>query len=124
MFGIGLFEITVIMIVGLLFIGPKRLPEVARQGGKFFVKLRRITNDVKSSVDQFVQEAETEVFTEERNKLEALIRKQISEDESAAKEAHTDAEDTYDSKAESFDPHASFHQEKDLRDLEEKKDAE
>ena len=124
MFGIGLFEITVIMIVGLLFIGPTRLPEVARQGGKFFVKLRRITNDVKSSVDQFVQEAETEVFTEERNKLEALIRKQISEDESAIEDAQTAADDTHDLKVESFNPHLSFHQEKDLQDLEEKKDAE
>lgn len=122
MFGIGLFEITVILIVGLLFIGPSRLPEVARQAGKFFVKMRRITNDMRQSVDTFVQQAESEVFAEERQKLEALIRENIAEVPASEHES-THEENDNPPNAETFDPHTSLSHEEELNPSEQKKDA-
>jgi len=50
MFGIGFQELLVIMVVALIVLGPKRLPEVARSLGKFYRELTSSINEVKSSV--------------------------------------------------------------------------
>ena len=46
MFGIGMPELLVIMVVALVVLGPKRLPELARQLGKAVAEFRRQTSDV------------------------------------------------------------------------------
>jgi len=76
MFGIGIFELIVIAVVALIFVGPKRLPEVMRQGGKLFVQLRRTANDVKSQFDGVIEQAEAEIRKAERLKLQTLLEAQ------------------------------------------------
>lgn len=46
MFGIGLPELLVILVVALIVLGPKRLPEVARTLGKGLAEFRRATSDI------------------------------------------------------------------------------
>ena len=50
MFGsIGMTELIVIMVVALVVIGPKRLPEMARTLGKALGDFKRATSDFQSS---------------------------------------------------------------------------
>ena len=47
MFGIGMTELLVIFVIGLLVLGPKRLPELARSLGKGLAEFRRASTDMR-----------------------------------------------------------------------------
>ncbi|RUM59286.1 MAG: twin-arginine translocase subunit TatB [Persephonella sp.] len=50
MFGIGFGELIVIFIIALIVLGPKRLPEFARNVAKVYREVMGTINEVKSSV--------------------------------------------------------------------------
>jgi len=52
MFDIGFAELIVIAIVGLLVIGPERLPSAIRTGALWVNRLRRGFNEIKMEVQQ------------------------------------------------------------------------
>lgn len=86
MFGIGVTELIVIAGVALLFVGPKRLPEMARQFGKLFVQARRATSDVRSAFDDVVRQAEDEMRKEERESIKNLLSGRINLEETKPSE--------------------------------------
>ena len=47
MFGIGMTELLVILVIGLLVIGPKKLPELARSLGKGLAEFRRASTEIR-----------------------------------------------------------------------------
>ena len=56
MFNIGFWELFIIVIAGLLLIGPKQLPDIARTVGKTLRKLRRTGDELRDSARQIVEE--------------------------------------------------------------------
>ena len=48
-------EILVILLVALIVLGPKRLPEVGRQVGKAMRELRKVQSDVRAQLDDVLQ---------------------------------------------------------------------
>ena len=47
MFGIGMTELLVILTIGLIVIGPKKLPELARSLGKGLAEFRRASTEMR-----------------------------------------------------------------------------
>jgi Tat protein translocase TatB subunit len=51
MFGIGMPELIVIMVIALIVIGPKKLPDLARALGRGMAEFRKATQEIKDSLD-------------------------------------------------------------------------
>lgn len=58
MFDIGGWEILIIAVVGLIVIGPERLPDVARTVGRWVGRIRRFIVNVKADIDKEIQQEE------------------------------------------------------------------
>jgi Tat protein translocase TatB subunit len=58
MFGIGMTELMVIFVIGLVVLGPKRLPELARTLGKSLAEFRRASNDLRREFMNATEEAD------------------------------------------------------------------
>ena len=52
---LGPAEILVILVVALIVLGPKRLPEAGRQVGKALAEVRRWSTDVRSEIRDAVE---------------------------------------------------------------------
>ena len=51
MFGIGIPELIIIMVIALIVIGPSKLPELARSLGKGMAEFKKATQDIKQHLD-------------------------------------------------------------------------
>jgi Tat protein translocase TatB subunit len=66
MFGIGMPELLVILVVALVVLGPNRLPELARTLGKAMAEFRRQSTDI---MDEFQNQMRVEEDTARRAKV-------------------------------------------------------
>ena len=88
MFDIGFLELMVVGILGLLILGPERLPKAARTVGLFIGKIRRTMGNIQDDLER-------QVRTEElKNKLKDPYATFMDEEERAAAEAKEQADST------------------------------
>jgi len=91
MFGLGVTEVLVILIVAFLLFGPQQLPEVGRQVGKAVKGFRDATEDVRKSVEPELNLMQAEVKAIEQDlqssmkEAEDSLKNQAEQSEEAKK---------------------------------------
>jgi Tat protein translocase TatB subunit len=60
-FGIGMQELIIILVVALIFIGPKKLPDLAKALGKGVAQFKNAMDDVKGTFDEGIKKEMNQV---------------------------------------------------------------
>ena len=91
MFDFGFSEMVVVALVGLIVLGPDRMPKVARQVGQWIGKLQRYVSDVKSDINRQMELDELRKLQTEMQSaasdLERSVQSTINETESSLNQA-------------------------------------
>jgi Tat protein translocase TatB subunit len=77
---LGFPEMVFLVILAFMLFGPKRLPEIARQLGKFVAEFKKASNDFQSQIHQEIRKLELE-DVDPRKHLEAVVPKLPSEED-------------------------------------------
>ena len=89
MFDLGLSKIFILAIVGLIVLGPERLPKVARVAGALFGRAQRYVQTVKDEVTR-------EMNASELNEIKDMAKSVQSDIRSAEQQMRQSWQDTHD----------------------------
>lgn len=97
MFGLGATEVIVILVLALIFIGPKKLPELAKGLGKGLREFQKAKDDIMTQVNdeasdeklaEFIREKKVKE-SEESEELSTAPEEKTAETENKSKEDST-----------------------------------
>ncbi|ACS79615.1 Sec-independent protein translocase protein TatB [Maridesulfovibrio salexigens] len=96
MFGIGSTELIVILVVALILIGPQKLPELIKNLGKGLSEVKKMSNDVKNTLDAEISAADEERAQKEDAEREAARKKAEAEAMEKARQAEAEKQQAAD----------------------------
>ncbi len=85
MLGIGMQEIIIVLVVALIVIGPKKLPDLAKALGRALGEFRRAADDLKENLDINGVREEKEKLMREFSKEKLSKDFKVKEDKGPAK---------------------------------------
>lgn len=90
MFDFGFTEMVAVAVIGLIVLGPERLPKVAKQAGQWLGKLQRYVADVKSDINRQME-------LDELRKLQSEVTDAARDLKGSLESAVGDAQSQFDS---------------------------
>ena len=81
-FGVGLPEVTVILILALLIFCPKKLPELGKQLCKTLKSLKKASNEFQNEIDQVMNEEDESPKSIESNQTNEINQEKIDSENS------------------------------------------
>ncbi len=85
MFGLGTGEVLIIFVLALVFIGPKKLPELARSLGKSWREFQRAKDELMAEVHRTDTSPEDNVHAERMKHLDTDLAR-LEKDKAQGKE--------------------------------------
>ena len=105
MFDFGFWELSLIMVVALLVVGPKRLPILAAQVGRWIGKAKRIAANIRADIESEIEAAEIKEMLEKQQseigELKEILQDTRKELEDGDRELVRDIEKRIESSASS-----------------------
>ena len=78
MFGIGLPELMLILILALLVLGPQRLPEAARMLGRGYAYLRQASEEFQNTIKQDIAAMDRQEDAQQNKAVAQEIRERFA----------------------------------------------
>src|SRR5258708_36488739 len=66
-------ESSLILLLALILFGPRRLPEIARQMGKFMAEFRKASNDFQTQIHDEIRKLDVEEAADPSKHLESAV---------------------------------------------------
>ena len=80
MLSLGWSEISIIVVILILVVGPKELPTILKQIGLFTKKIKKISREFNTTLNNITKEAEIDQIKKQINKVSSLdIKNEILE---------------------------------------------
>jgi sec-independent protein translocase protein TatB len=103
---IGGLEVVFVMVVALIVLGPTKLPEAARQAGRFINEVRRISSGFQKEFREAIQDPIIEAEARARGSV-ANAKRAVQEPFDVVKETFTPPVDAGKPAGETVDPASS-----------------
>jgi Tat protein translocase TatB subunit len=78
MFGLGMPEVLLILVVGLIVIGPKKLPDLAKSLGRALNEFKRATSDLTNELKETVNVDEIKEAKKTYDNVKEMVKDPIN----------------------------------------------